>query len=81
MTNPYFTGSPDERAESARAFRAERNSLVPGDHSMRLTADWEGLDKGTVVQPISAGYDRNRHVRTVNVISGPRAGETVTGAF
>lgn len=71
------------QTKTPQTFHAERNSLIPGDHSMRLTEAWEGLAKGTVVQPISGGYDRiaDRMSRTVNVISGPRAGETVTGAL
>lgn len=64
-----------------RARRAHPN--MPGDTVLKLTADWAGLAKGTLVQPSSFGYDRyaGRHMscRRVVVVSGPLSGQRHIG--
>ncbi len=66
---------------TAKTFHAERASAIPGDHSLKLLREWQGLPAGTVVQPAGHGHNNatGRDERTVNVISGPRAGERVNG--
>lgn len=70
-------------SQTKTTFHAEPASLVPGDTRLRLTRAWEDLPIGTIVQPRAHGHDnvRGRAYREVSVIDGPRAGETVNGAF
>lgn len=56
-------------------------SGIAGDARLELTAPWAGLPTGTVLVPLYAGFNNvtNRAERTVMVITGPEAGEQVTG--
>lgn len=59
---------------------------VPGMTRYRLLREWAGLEAGTEVRPSSVGFDNSiavpgehvRTVRTVTVLTGPRAGAVVS---
>lgn len=59
-----------------------RIAAVPGQTILELTEEWAGLSAGTEVRPMSVGHNNRTHrdERTVVVLSGPRAGETVTAS-
>lgn len=73
-------------AKQQNKFHGKALNRYPGDTAIKLTKEWNGLAVGTIVQPSSSGMDflpgrGHVHCRRVNVISGPRSGERVTGEY
>ena len=87
LASYYSQGKGDtEMTKQQNKFRGKALDRWPGDTAIKLTKEWHGLAVGTIVQPHSSGMDflpgRGRvHCRRVNVISGPRSGESVTGEY